>query len=101
MKLRKIIHSRPAMGSVITLCTVIIAYILSTIPLIGNLQYKSMDMLFNFRGPITPADTSIIIIAIDDQSLTSLPSKYPYPTSFYAKMIDNLVEAGARLVRFD
>jgi adenylate cyclase len=101
MKLRKIIHSKPAMGSVITLCSLIIAYIISTIPVIGDLQYKSMNTLFNFRGPITPADTSIIIIAIDDQSLTSLPSKYPYPTSFYAKMIDNLVEAGVRLIVFD
>lgn len=57
--------------------------------------------MFYLRGAKAGADTSIVIIAIDDMAIKSLPQHYPFPRHYYAKMVENLEKAGAKLVVFD
>jgi len=101
MKIPDISKSKTTVATGIVFLCVLVAYLLSTLTVVQVLQYKSVNTLFRLRGPVSPADTSIVIVAIDDQSIASLPGKIPYPTSFYGKMVNNLMDAGARLIIFD
>jgi len=101
MKLGNIAKSKSAFATLITILSVFAAYLLSMLGVLEDIQFKVTDAFFRVRGPVAPADTSIVIIAIDDQSLASLPSKWPYPASYYAKMVENLTVAGARLIVLD
>ncbi len=85
----------------VTLLAIVLGYIVSTLTMVENLQSKAINTLFNLRGKVTPPDTSIVVVAIDDQSLASLPAKLPYPRSYYVTMLDHLTAAGARLIVFD
>jgi adenylate cyclase len=101
MKIGNLAKSKPALATLITLLSVLAAYLLSLLGVIDALQLKATDALFAIRGPAVPADTSIVIVAIDDQCMASMPSKWPYPENYYARMINNLSQAGARLIVFD
>jgi adenylate cyclase len=84
-----------------TFAVLLLALLLSLLSIFQNLQLKIVDTLFYLRGAKAQADTSIVIIAIDDMAMKSLPQHYPFPRRYYAKMIQNLKQAGARLVVFD
>ncbi len=101
MKLGNIAKSKSALATLITILSLFVAYLLSLLGVMEDIQLKVTDAFFRIRGPVVPADTSIVIVAIDDQSLASLPSKWPYPSTYYAKMVENLITAGARLIVFD
>ena len=68
-----------------------------------NLKLKSIDLRFNYRGPVENyADTSkIVIVAIEGSSLDKAPDRWPWPRSYYARLIRNLKRAGARVVAID
>jgi adenylate cyclase len=66
-----------------------------------NLHLRTINTLFNLRGTQTFSDSSVVIVAIDDESMKSLPTKWPYPRTYFARMIHNLSLAGARLIIFD
>jgi len=85
----------------VTILAIVLGFILGSLVMVENLQYKAVNTLFNLRGKVMPPDTSIVIVAIDDQSLASLPAKLPYPRAYYVTMLDHLATAGARLVVFD
>lgn len=65
------------------------------------LEYKWMDMLFEIRGPVSTLDSPVVLVAINEASELELPEKYPWPTSYYARLIHNLNEAGAKVIAFD
>lgn len=69
--------------------------------LLYDLELKSYDARFLIRGPLSVKDSDIIIVDLDDESFSTLPSRYPFPRSYYAKMIHNLFDAGARMIIFD
>ncbi|HQI49283.1 MAG TPA: CHASE2 domain-containing protein, partial [bacterium] len=74
-------HWRAA--ALVTLLSIILGFILNSLTMVENLQYKAVNTLFNLRGKVTPPDTSIVLVTIDDQTLASLPAKLPYPRSYY------------------
>ncbi len=82
------------LGSLITL-------LLGFFGVFENLKLRSVNALFSLRGVGVHADTSIVVVAVDDESMKSLPTKWPYPRSYFASMIANLHKAGARLIVFD
>lgn len=47
------------------------------------------------------AINEILLVLIDNDTLNKMPSRWPYPRSDFAKVIDNLKSAGARAVAFD
>lgn len=65
----------------------------------GDLNMR--DMLFQMRGEKDLSHSDIIIVEISQQADAEIPYKYPWPTSVYAKLIENLNKAGARVIAFD
>ena len=70
------------------------------IPVFDSLEYKAQDSLFRFRGPRDPSG-DIVIVAIDDESFSALNTTWPFPREYHAKLIENLNQAGAKLIIFD
>jgi adenylate cyclase len=84
-------------GSLIAFITV------EFIPALTGVELKTLDLRFNYRGvKQNYADSSdIVIVAIDEASLDRAPVKWPWPRSYYAKIVRNLKKAGAKVIAFD
>ena len=85
----------------ILLAALLLTAVFTEFSFMRNLELKALDFQFRLRGPLAKIDSSLVIVAIDDQTFASIPHKWPYPRSYYAKLIRNLNEAGARLIVFD
>jgi len=79
----------------------LITLILQLIPAIHGLELKTIDWRFQWRGPLTIEQSPIVIVTIDDQSYESLQTQWPWPRHFYANVIENLTEAGAKVIGLD
>lgn len=65
-------------------------------------QMKTLDQRFEHRGAIDIKDSSkVVIVGITDQSSEALPAAFPFPHWYYAHMIKNLFDAGAKAVGID
>ncbi len=64
------------------------------------LEQKSVDWRFQLRGEIE-ADTSIVIVTIDEASFSALNQKWPWPRTIFARLIDKLAEEKARVIGLD
>ena len=89
------------LGSMISLLAAVIALLLGLTSVFENLELKSYDLRFALRGEKQADDNDIVIVAIDEFSFFDLPHRWPFPRRYYAKLIDNLTRAGARLIVFD
>jgi len=47
------------------------------------------------------AINDILLIPIDNPTLTNVPERWPYPRSYFAKVINNLKKAGIKAIAFD
>lgn len=74
---------------------------LSNIPTFRSVELDFRDILFEIRGPLSVEDSPIVLIPISDEADSEIPQKYPWPTSVYAKLIENLNRAGAKVIVFD
>jgi len=68
---------------------------------VQNLQLKHTDQLFEYRGPLDVTDSPIVLVAISQQADEEIPEKYPWPTDVYARLVNNLNKAGAKVIAFD
>ena len=65
-------------------------------------QMKTLDQRFEHRGAMDIKDSSkVVIVGITDQSSEALPAGFPFPHWYYARMIKNLFDAGAKAVGID
>jgi len=72
------------------------------IPFLQTAQMKTLDQRFEHRGIVNMRDTSkVVIVAITDQSFDGLPNSFPFPRRYYARVIRNLFDAGAKAVGVD
>ncbi|MBN1996767.1 CHASE2 domain-containing protein [candidate division KSB1 bacterium] len=101
MLFKSFFKSKFSIAGIITIIIVLLATMLSQIFIFKGLELKTIDTLFTLRGPVTPKDSSIVIVAIDDESMAGLPHKYPFPMFYYARLVRNLTSAGARAIIFD
>ncbi len=85
----------------VTLIAFFLAYVVSFIPVLRSLELKTIDWRFSWRGIESVDDSPIVIVTIDDQSMESLPDRWPWPRSYYAHVVDNLTKAGARVIGID
>lgn len=71
--------------------------------IVGRLELASLDYRFRVRGahPAVPDSSEIVIVEITDESFKSLGSRWPWPRSYYAHLVRNLKQAGARAVGID
>lgn len=62
-----------------------------------------IDRAFANRGPLpVPKESlNVVIVSISDKSETTLPERYPFPRSYYARAVRNLNRAGARAIGID
>ena len=87
-------------GYVLKLLTLtLVIWVISQLPIIQLINLSGYNQKFLFRGVQKPK-SPIVIVAIDDESITWL-SKWPWPRSYHAKMVDILSKAGAKLIVFD
>jgi adenylate cyclase len=74
--------------------------VLTNLLLLSFLQLKSLDLLFLFRGRLSPAP-EIVIVAIDEPSFAEISKQWPWPRSFHARLLEQLNQAGAKVIGFD
>lgn len=74
------------------------------LPLLNNIHWKLYDRLLNieYRLKASPsAIKDILLVTIDNETLKNMPQRWPYPRSDFAKVIQNLKEAEAKVIGFD
>jgi len=81
--------------------TIAIALFVANIPTIASLELSFLDFRFQMRGPLDVSESPVIILAIDDQSDESTPDRWPWPRSYFAHVIENLNDAGAKVIGVD
>lgn len=65
-----------------------------------KIEMKSLDERFALRGPI-PVDKRIVILAIDDNSLSEI-GRWPWPRDKIGRIADRVLgEYGAKVIGFD
>ena len=65
----------------------------------GDLSMR--DVMFQVRGEQDLDHSDILIIELSQQADAEIPYKFPWPTSVYAKLVENLNQAGVRAIAFD
>ncbi|MBI4458562.1 MAG: CHASE2 domain-containing protein [Acidobacteria bacterium] len=65
---------------------------------LDNVEARSLDARFQFRGPVQPA-SEVVIVAIDQKTIDRLG--WPFARSNYARMLRTLSADGAKVVGFD
>ncbi|RMI26255.1 MAG: adenylate/guanylate cyclase domain-containing protein, partial [Calditrichaeota bacterium] len=94
--------SRLAKFTALSITALLFAYLVRyTIPALESLELKTLDWRFEVRGPEPVDDTPIVLVTIDDYSFEALPERWPWPRSYYAKVVENLTRAGARVIGLD
>ncbi len=68
-----------------------------------RLELSTIDFRFRQRGPVNlpPESLKVVIVEISNESFKSLPEPWPFPRSYYARLVRNLKQAGALAVGFD
>lgn len=82
---------------------VVVAGLMAALYSMSGLQHwerTSIDTRFWVRGPQSPGQ-DVVIIGIDQKSLTALNVQLPIPRADYARVLDRLHEAGPRVVAID
>jgi adenylate cyclase len=67
--------------------------------LIRGLETASLDLRFRLRG-VKPAEAASVVVLVDDRSLEVL-GRWPLSRRLYAKAVEKLDRAGARVIAFD
>ncbi|MFZ1082378.1 MAG: adenylate/guanylate cyclase domain-containing protein, partial [Candidatus Kryptoniota bacterium] len=63
---------------------------------------KALDECFEHRGVLDIKDSSkVVIVDITKQSFEGLPNSFPFPRRYYARVLKNLFDAGAKAVGVD
>jgi adenylate cyclase len=63
-------------------------------------ELKSVDLRFQIRGE-QRARQDVVLVAVDNKTLSVLNRQPPYPRSVHARMINFLHRAGARVIGYD
>jgi adenylate cyclase len=67
-----------------------------------EVELKFIDLGFQRRGEINIKDSSqIVIVELNDETYKQLPYKWPWPRTVFAKLVDNLTKAGAKVIAID
>jgi len=93
---------KPLLVAVITLAVFFLSFFVSHfIPTLKSLEMTTLDWRFRMRGVEPVDDSPIVLVTIDDDSFESLPARWPWPRSYYARVVENLTRAGATVIGID
>ncbi|HTP12043.1 MAG TPA: adenylate/guanylate cyclase domain-containing protein [Bacteroidota bacterium] len=102
--LTRIQKSKPLQIFVLALVGALFTLILSEGGLLDGVELKTLDVRFLEASHPEEADTNIVLIAIDQNSLEAFADRnvqWPWSRDFYALLVDYLHTAGASAVSFD
>ncbi|MFQ6618482.1 MAG: CHASE2 domain-containing protein, partial [Fidelibacterota bacterium] len=99
--LKKIFNFKLLIGFFISLLVAGTVIFLTLFGGLKRLELTSLDLRFLIRGPQDVRDSDLIIIAIDSQTYKALKKRFPFPREYYATLIENLNDAGVKLIMFD
>ena len=69
--------------------------------LLGTLEAQSVDARFAVRGT-QPTPDEIVVVGVDDTTFDELPNtRWPFPRSLEARVIENLTKDGAKAIAVD
>lgn len=98
-------RNRQALALTTALLGTIVALGLSALSLFDTLERKTLDLRFRYGAQASAADTSIILVAVDQNSLDFVARhwgmKWPWPREYYALLLRYLEPAAPRLIAFD
>jgi adenylate cyclase len=92
---------KPLYSFLISLAAILIALLIGQTTTFVSLEYDLLDYRFKMRGSIDISDSPIVILAIDDQSDESTPARWPWPRSYFAHVVENLIEAEVKAIGID
>jgi len=98
---RKKTRNRIFVGLFLVIGTLFLSMAVSVTGPFRVFELKWLDQLFQLRGSLNTQDSPIVLVAISEETDSEFPDKYPYPTSYYAKLIENLNKAGAKTIGMD
>ncbi len=67
---------------------------------IEGLELAANDSAFRLRGEQAPNE-NIVIVAIDDESLSWIKERWPWPRTYFADIVNWLDDAGAKVIAID
>tara|TARA_R110002124_G_scaffold114662_2_gene270122 strand:+ start:6243 stop:8441 length:2199 start_codon:yes stop_codon:yes gene_type:complete len=79
----------------------LVSSFLSNIPTFRSVELDFRDFLFELRGELPVENSPIVLVPISEDADFEIPQKYPWPTNVYAKLVENLNKAGAKVIVFD
>jgi len=82
------------------LAAALLVLLLSATTPFRNAELATLDSRFRLRG-VEEAGGRVVVVGIDQQSYADLGRPFPWPRRWYAELVDNLREAGARVLVFD
>jgi adenylate cyclase len=85
--------------AVLTSLTVYAALLYTNAPLMRGLEAASLDLRFRLRGE-RPPGPEVAVVLVDDRSIDAL-GRWPLSHRLYAKAIERVDRAGAKLIAFD
>ncbi len=90
-------------GGIAAIFSIFFAIYLTDFKIVWKAELATLDSGFNIRGErINNArDSDIVIVGIDDESFAELNLRWPFPREYFARAVDNLSKAGAKLIVFD
>ena len=88
-------------GVIVAFASFVVSVFLSGTAPFQVLEFNTLDQLYELRGPLDVQESPIVLVAISQQADEELPEKFPWPTSYYARLIENLNRAGARVIGLD
>lgn len=97
-------------GLGLTFASLLIVMVLHRIHIFDYLEFKTIDLAFRIRGPISgwmarneiPKDSlSVVLVDVDDESYRLAPWTWPYPRDVWGRVVRNLSRAGAKVIVFD
>jgi adenylate cyclase len=71
------------------------------LPVVQSGDLVMRNHLFEVRGVSDLSHSDIVIVEMSSRAEDEIPYKYPWPTYVYAKLVENLNMAGARVIAFD
>lgn len=92
------------LGAALSLLVIILTQgILFEFSPLVRLELSTIDYRFRVRGslPVPQESLKVIIVEINQESFKSLPEAFPWPRSYYARLVRNLRRAGAAAIGFD
>lgn len=85
----------------LSVCVAVLAILASYITPFEDLDHKITDQQMMLRDTPDLSESPIVIVEISQEADEEIPYQYPWPRRVYAKLIENLNQAGARVIAID